>query len=410
MKIIASGNSNIGKKRKENEDAFLVDSTLNLFIVCDGVSGQNSGAEASKITTEMLKEEITSQFSIINKENVVKIVEKAIEKVNLHIHKIQINDPNKKGMATTLDLLLIVDNIALSAHVGDSRTYLLREKRIHLLTEDHSYVNEMMKLGRMSESEAQASKFKNVISRAVGLQETIKPEFLKMELSPGDQFLMCSDGLNKELDDQQIYDFMVNEINHLNMQALIDCALNNQGRDNVTVVSVYIEKQKEKVTNVAYDAIQKLNVLGKINLFKYLTYPELIKLLDIGELKEYKAGNTVIKEGDSGDDMFILIMGKVKIYRASQFITHREEGALIGEMGLIDSSPRSASVLAEETSTFIIFKKAKLFELMRVETKMATKIFWMLSMELNDKLRDTTSQLVATKSEATTADIHLPFV
>lgn len=409
MKVKASGMSDIGKKRKDNEDSLLIDTTMNLYIVCDGVSGQNSGKEASQITVKMIQNEISENFSNINRDNAHKFIEQAIEKVNFHIYNLQKNDPNKKGMATTLDLIFVVDNIAIQAHVGDSRTYLLRENRIHLLTEDHSYTNEMIKLGRMTEEEAQNSKYKSVISRAVGLQETIKPDFLKMELSPGDQFLLCSDGLNKELDDQDIYDFLINESTRFDMSQLIQKALSNQGRDNVTVLSVYIEKHKEK-TNIAYDVIQKLNVLGKINLFKYLTYPELIKLLEFGVVKEFAAGNSVIKEGDLSDDMYILIFGKVKVSRNGQFIAYREEGALLGEMGLIDSSPRSASVQAEETSTFVVFKKQKLFELMKAETKMAIKIFWMLCMELNDKLRDTTSQLVASKNEIKTADVNLPFV
>ena len=214
--IDAFGLTDVGRKRKHNEDAYALDETEGLFIVADGMGGHAAGEVAAKITVETIgefiaatrqKEEATWPFKYNHElhfnSNRLAI---AIEKANERVMSAVAAQPWLKGMGTTVVAGLLNEKILSLAHVGDSRAYLYRAGELTRLTDDHSWVHEQVSAGILTEEEAKTHPLKNVVTRALGGGPSVAPDLREMEFSRGDAFLFCSDGLTTMLSDEEIRD------------------------------------------------------------------------------------------------------------------------------------------------------------------------------------------------------------
>jgi serine/threonine protein phosphatase PrpC len=249
--IEAYGLTDVGRKRKHNEDAFTLDVTEGLFIVADGMGGHAAGEVASKITVETIgefiaatrqKEEATWPFKYnheldFNSNRLVVAIEKANERVMAAVAV----QPWLKGMGTTVVAGLLNEKILSLAHVGDSRAYLFRDGQLSRLTDDHSWVHEQVTAGILTEEEAKTHPLKNVVTRALGGGPSVSPDLQELVFSPGDRYLFCSDGLTTMVSDEEIRDnaATVREPQPF-CQKLVDLANEKGGVDNITVVVVDI--------------------------------------------------------------------------------------------------------------------------------------------------------------------------
>jgi protein phosphatase len=252
--IQAYGLTDVGRKRKHNEDAFALDVTEGLFIVADGMGGHAAGEVASKITVETIgefiaatrqKEEATWPFKYnheldFNSNRLAVAIEKANERVMAAVAA----QPWLKGMGTTVVAGLLNEKILSLAHVGDSRAYLFRDGQLSRLTDDHSWVHEQVTAGILTEEEAKTHPLKNVVTRALGGGPSVAPDLQELIFSPGDRYLFCSDGLTTMVGDDEICDnaATVREPQPL-CQKLVDLANEKGGVDNITVVVVDIVEQ-----------------------------------------------------------------------------------------------------------------------------------------------------------------------
>jgi PPM family protein phosphatase len=249
--IKAYGLTDVGRKRKHNEDAFASDVNEGLFIVADGMGGHAAGEVASKITVETIgefiaatrqKEEATWPFKYnheldFNSNRLAVAIEKANERVMAAVAA----QPWLKGMGTTVVAGLLNEKILSLAHVGDSRAYLLRDGQLSRLTDDHSWVHEQVTAGILTEEEAKTHPLKNVVTRALGGGPSVSPDLQELVFSPGDRYLFCSDGLTTMVGDEEILDIAaaVKDPQAL-CQQLVDMANEKGGVDNITVVVVDI--------------------------------------------------------------------------------------------------------------------------------------------------------------------------
>jgi serine/threonine protein phosphatase PrpC len=266
--IDAFGLTDVGKKRKHNEDAYALDETEGLFIVADGMGGHAAGEVAAKITVETIgefiaatrqKEEATWPFKYNHElhfnSNRLAI---AIEKANERVMSAVAAQPWLKGMGTTVVAGLLNEKILSLAHVGDSRAYLYRAGELTRLTDDHSWVHEQVSAGILTEEEAKTHPLKNVVTRALGGGPSVAPDLREMEFSRGDAFLFCSDGLTTMLSDEEIRDSIaVDETRTAEAlcQGLVDLANDKGGVDNITVVYVRIPG---RATLEKIDRVQKV--------------------------------------------------------------------------------------------------------------------------------------------------------
>ena len=238
--MISFGKSDKGRKRNINEDSYYFDSDRGVFIVADGMGGHLAGEEASKIAVDTI-----SKFLINASSNIESIIEKSITTTNNLIHSKSEMDQKFKGMGTTLTCAVFRNKKLFVGHVGDSRLYQFRDYTLHLLTDDHSKVWEFYKEGIITKDEARTHPYKNVITRAVGIKPEVHIDIFSVNsLMVGDMYLICSDGLNDMLNDDQITDILsLGETGiEQKVDLLIEQANKNGGKDNITVILFMMEK------------------------------------------------------------------------------------------------------------------------------------------------------------------------
>ena len=416
--------TDVGKKREHNEDSFLVDKKLSLFVVADGMGGHASGEVASQMAVHEFRKAVEAGHELVEKygkgdpavrpQDVLTLLESAVQSAGHAVYQKGQVEPEKRGMGTTTSALLIAGDRGFIAHVGDSRVYMLRAGQVVQLTEDHSLVNELIRRGRVTKEGFESSPYKaykNAVTRAVGVYETVQGDTLDFELLPGDQFLLCSDGLHAYLTDARIVDMLKGDDVKALPKKLVDMANAGGGHDNITAIVVRVEKQAGAVAGApaddrAEELARKVDVLRRMPLFRHLVYKEILRLLNVTSVKEFAPGEEIIKEGTAGDEMFVLLRGKIRLHKNDAFITHLEPGAHIGEMALIDRRhPRSASATAEERSRVLIITRKDFYEIIRKEPQLSTKLLWAFTQVLADRLRKTTAELSGARLEAGAEDL-----
>lgn len=232
--------TNIGKRRKVNQDYVYtseqpVGKLPNVFIVADGMGGHKAGDYASKVTVETMVEEIRRS----EEEAAPIVLEHAIQVANALIRKCAEESSDLEGMGTTVVAATCDEDVLLVANVGDSRLYIVNQKEIRQITRDHSLVEEMVRMGGIGREEARNHPDKNIITRAVGADDVVKPDFFTVRLNPGDMVLMCTDGLTNMLEDEEIR-MILEESRDIVEKAeeLVKAANEKGGRDNISVILV----------------------------------------------------------------------------------------------------------------------------------------------------------------------------
>jgi protein phosphatase len=246
-RILAAGTSDVGRKRTHNEDYFALVESEHLYLVADGMGGHSSGEVASQLAINTMSEffqatsadpEATWPYKMDKtrgyEEN--RLVT-GIKLANRRIYEAAQREQRLHGMGTTIVGLLCVHDQCLIGHVGDSRVYRVRANALEQLTEDHSLLNDYMKMKSMTQEEVENFPHKNVIVRALGMKETVKVDAILDSPQPGDTYLLCSDGLSGQISPEEMRDIVLrNKDLKAASQALVDRANENGGPDNITVL------------------------------------------------------------------------------------------------------------------------------------------------------------------------------
>ena len=410
--------TDVGKVRDHNEDNFLVDKKIGLFIVADGMGGHAAGEVASAIAVRTVHEEIKREKELLDDyaagatgaskvtpKDVVALLEHAVQRACSKIHEEARVDPAKRGMGTTLSALLVVGHQGFIAHVGDSRIYLARGARIQQVTEDHTVYNELIKRGKLTREQIEKVQQKNAITRAVGVYERVEVDTLVIELIAGDILVLASDGLHGYLETPEDLREPLSLEGDESVKALIALANERGGKDNITTLVVKVGEEGADDAARARRLALKRDVLANMPLFARLTERELLRVMQSVEVRAFADGATVIREGDKGDELFIVLEGKVRVSRGEQTLTHLGPGEHVGEMALIRSVPRSATVTAVGNAELIAIRRADFFEILRKEHEVAVKMLWQFLGVLADRLDQTNSQLHSAKRELAAEDI-----
>jgi serine/threonine protein phosphatase PrpC len=411
--------TDVGRQRDGNEDNYLVDPKHHLFVVADGMGGHAAGEVASQIAVHEVSRVVRENADLIERyakghdmsarQEILVMMEHAVQTACASIFNRGQTEPEKRGMGTTTSALLIAGDRGFIAHVGDSRIYLLRQGQVHQLTEDHSLLNELVRRGKIKREDIDGSpyaKYKNAVTRAVGAYESVEADTLDFEVLPGDNFLLCSDGMHHYLKDGDVPEILSAEDVGDAPKTLVALANAGGGHDNITAVVVRVEAGESKESAArASDLANRVDVLKRMPLFKHLTYKEIMRLLNVTVVKDYKAGDKIITEGTEADELFIILSGKVRLHKAEAFITFLQRGAHFGEMALVDRSPRSASATAEEASRALLLRRREFYEIIRKEPALATKLLWSFVQVLTERLRKTTAELSGARLEAQAIDL-----
>ncbi|NLO09205.1 MAG: Stp1/IreP family PP2C-type Ser/Thr phosphatase [Clostridiales bacterium] len=234
--------TDIGENRRVNQDYVFcevnaIGNLPNLFIVADGMGGHNAGDYASRFCVEFFTEYIKNS----DLESPIALIEEAIKVTNDKLYEKSIQQTDYEGMGTTLVVATICGNEMYVANIGDSRLYVI-SKEIRQITEDHSLVQAMVKTGELDRDEAKVHPNKNIITRALGTNETAQPDYFEVELDEGDIVLMCSDGLTNMLNDETIEQLVRENADDPKRasETLVKQANQQGGKDNITVIIVKV--------------------------------------------------------------------------------------------------------------------------------------------------------------------------
>ncbi|MEE0955714.1 MAG: Stp1/IreP family PP2C-type Ser/Thr phosphatase [Eubacterium sp.] len=235
MKVFSA--TDIGQKRQMNQDfVFATDQPVgnlpNLLVVADGMGGHNAGDFASRYGVSVLTETIRQDANF----NPVKILRKGVETANREVLMQSRRDPGMAGMGTTMVVCTIVGEYAYIANVGDSRLYLIANDQIKQITQDHSLIAEMVRMGELTPEQGANHPDKNIITRAVGTSEQVKVDFFDLRLEEGNKIVMCSDGLYNMVENSRICEIVRGSSAETAVRLLIDEANQNGGRDNIGVI------------------------------------------------------------------------------------------------------------------------------------------------------------------------------
>jgi len=408
----------VGRVRDGNEDSAYAGSRLAL--VADGMGGHAAGEVASALAVRTLHEEVKKEKDLIadyiskatgaskvTQRDIIALLEHAVQRACAKIHDEAQNDPNKRGMGTTLSAIMIVDHQGFIAHVGDSRIYLLRDGRIQQVTEDHTVFNELIKRGKLTREQIEKVAQKNAITRAIGVYEHVEPDTLVVDLLQGDRFLLCSDGLSGYFEDEpeQLGRFLAQPDQDIVVRQLIDWANEHGGKDNITSVVVTVGDASARDENRAKKLQLKREILARMPLFRPLNDREILRVLQVTDVIVYKPGEVVITEGEKGEELFIVLSGQLRVSRNGADVATLPQGAHVGEMALVRSQPRSATVTADGVSELMVIRRQEFFEILRKEHQLAVKLLWQFLGVLADRLADTSRELGAAKEELAMEDI-----
>jgi serine/threonine protein phosphatase PrpC len=239
MKFEASFLTDKGLRRESNQDACLINNELGLFIVADGMGGHSGGEVASSMAVEAVEEVMLSDDAKL-KDSRTMIV-KAYEEASRKIFDLAATErPELSGMGTTMVVAQLKGRTLYVGNVGDSRCYFFKKPYLWQITEDHSLINEQLRAGIMTPDQVRQFVGRNVITRSVGYERDVYPDIIERDVSPGEMFIICSDGLSSLVPDSQICEILNDNPTDKVVKACVEQALANGGDDNVTVLLLHI--------------------------------------------------------------------------------------------------------------------------------------------------------------------------
>jgi serine/threonine protein phosphatase PrpC len=263
LNIRSCGITDVGLKRDGNEDAFAVEDSLGLYIVADGMGGHLAGEVASRVAVEMINgafrkwiEEEASEQEIFGEPDaslslVGNYLLGAIRLANSVVYEMALEQKHYQGMGTTVAALFVTPTMIISANVGDSRIYLMRDGDLERLSRDHSLVGEQIEMGMMTEEEADSSSIKHVLTRNLGSSEDVEPDIFEIEPSDNDCFVLCSDGVTDLLNDGEILGLSMEASAPEDLcKKIIDTVLKRGAHDNTTIISLFLTDIKKRHVSV----------------------------------------------------------------------------------------------------------------------------------------------------------------
>jgi serine/threonine protein phosphatase PrpC len=398
--------TDVGRRRDHNEDAYLVDEALQLYIVADGMGGHACGEVASGLAVQAFQDFVHERCDVVWGFRdgspsipcwmVRRLLEDALHAACREVWRKAQETPEMRGMGTTLVALLVAGERGFIAHVGDSRAYLVREGQSVQLTRDHSVLNELLRRGEITEASANSTYagFKHALSRAVGVCEDVEVDTTDFEILPGDVFLLASDGLTGYVKGEELPP-LVDTLPHDALPgALVATANDRGGEDNITAVVVRVEPDAMDVAGDeqrSREFATKITAFRALPLFRHLDYGEMIRVLSVTDVAVMPQGEVVLREGQEGDAMYVVLSGRVVLDKQGARIAEFEGGAHFGEVSLVDKAPRSATATVVEEARLLRLKREHLYAFVQREPEIAVKLLWSFAETLGERLRTTTA-------------------
>ena len=404
MKVIGHAATDAGPQREINQDRVYVDNDFGLYIVCDGMGGHAAGDLAADMAIEKVcayLSEHRSELEDISPKSpsdtqVLSIVEDAVVAASKAVFDKAESERKFQGMGTTITLLLIRNNSGLLAHVGDSRLYLQRNNEFHQLTRDHTYVQEMIDRGGMTPEEARNSPYAHVLTRALGVLESIPVDTLRFELAPGDRMLLCSDGVYDAIDLENEVSGASADNTEEAVSFLIRRSCESNAQDNVGAVVVDIAAEaaeEEQAVAFGQEAQLKIETLQQVYMFRDLDLQSLVRVVDKCKVSALQSGDTVCRQGEEGQSLFIVLSGELQVAHEETNVATIGRGNHVGEMSILSGAPRSATVTAVSDCRLLELENSDFRLLVQEDPITGVNLLYRISQELCTRLRATNAMV-----------------
>jgi serine/threonine protein phosphatase PrpC len=426
MEIQFWAQTDVGRVREHNEDNFLVDKRLQLFVVCDGMGGHAAGEVASAVCVQAVREAVVEQRELVAqiganpddpmlRRQILQLLEHAVHSACARIYHMGQEDKSKLGMGTTCVLILLTQTRGFIAHVGDSRAYLVRRGQVHQMTEDHSLYNEMVRMGKIRPGEQVNLPNKNAVTRAVGVRETVEVDVLEFDTLAGDRFLLCSDGLSGYIkSEEQLLALLYGDELQAVAERCITHALEAGGRDNITAILIQVPETAEELMQ-SEELQVAVETIKSTPYFQYLAGRDIHSILELACIQEVEAGERVIDPSHAEIDLYIVMSGKLRRTLDGISMGSVTTGDHFGELAFLDGQLGELEVIAEQASVLLVIQRQPFMELLRRDAEMGVKLMWnflqiftfRLRQGLQDRfdLQHTRAQLEESSRTTTAVDV-----
>ncbi|MCI5064223.1 cyclic nucleotide-binding domain-containing protein [bacterium] len=396
--IVGKGFSVAGPVREENEDILLLENNLQLFLVADGMGGCQGGARASQLVADTvlshLGDNLEEDIQDCDFERWRGELQRGVTDASARIfHEASSGESECQGMGSTATALLLRDENGILAHVGDSRLYLFRGGVLHQLSTDHTVVNELLERGELTPNQAVGHPYAHVLTRAVGVHESVAVETLLFEVIIDDTFVLCSDGFTGLFaHEDELNVFLSQALNgDEDILSLVESRIEEvQADDNVTFAVLHACADEESLPaaeEYRREVSLKIELLSQLPLFRDIEMREIVTLVQGGYVHRLSAGEQILTEGETSEGgMYLILEGEVNISKEGISLEKLTQGAHFGEISLLLDIPRTATATACTEVTLLELKKEALSTFFQRSPKCGVDFLLAMSREFAERL------------------------
>jgi PPM family protein phosphatase len=404
MRLVSWGLSQAGSGRGHNEDAFVVEPERGFFFVADGMGSAKNGQMAAAMACDiigqrvkvLLEDGVARRNPDEAKERLMRRLQLVFNEASETVYRRAQSEPACRGIATTASLLQIVGPIGVIGHVGDSRVYLVRGGKTYKVTEDHTLAQQLVRSGQLQPEMVATFPHRNVLSRSLGHSPAVDVDSLVVDVLPGDYFVLCTDGLSDHLRGRDIAAVVTQYDPEHAAPRLAQIATERGADDDVTLVIVAVHGDVMRPNSLRTE--QKAALLGRVFLFKDLTFQEIIRVLAVVQEVRMNPGTALIRQGEKGDLIYFLVEGVATISRDGVRLGEVRAGDHFGELALVDDGLRHATVTAQTSCILLTLQKADFFQLVQSDHGLAIKLLWGLLQNLSGQIKDLSAELARART------------
>lgn len=410
---IASAATDLGNIRSQNDDGFVADDVHGVYAVADGTSGPG-GELACRLVLQAVADRAAKLSEMARsartgvkdpsflRRAVLDALSTLVSDVHADLLGIIHERPELRGAASTATIVVWDGRGIFVAHVGDCRVYLGHERELRQLTNDHTMIAELVRMGQMKPEEAAVHRLRGVVSRSVGESSVCRPDLLYVDVAPGDRLLLCSDGVTDYVDDATLLQTVRNGGD---AHSIVQAALVQGTADNATALVVSLPEPGVPTTSItpvvaAFDHTERLDLLAGLSFCRHLRQDELMTVLRYVHELQLLPGTVVFRQGDPGADVYLVATGKLEVEVDGQKVTTLQPGAHFGEIALVSGQPRSATVRAVVPTRLLRLSHEDFFDLSQRDQSVAVKILWSFAQTLAGRVTDLSKQLADWKSHS----------
>lgn len=388
--------SDPGRERSDNQDAYVADDDLGLYVVSDGMGGHAVGDVASSLAVASVRDYVVAHGGEAkDREQVLQLARRAVMQASQAVFDAAIAEPDNAGMGCTLTVLIIRDGYVVIAHVGDSRCYLQRGTDAWQLTTDHTVGAELTRADQSLEDSLDDTTYAGVLTRTVGTQPSVQPDTLDVDLLPGDRLVLCTDGFSDHVASPKwLAVRLQGEADDATVEDMVTHAKSAGAGSNLTVllIATYDDDEDAPGQRRYLEVSSRLRALSSVFLFNTLSVGPLSRLLRSCEVRALEAGETLVAQGETLEALVVVTEGCLELVRGDEEVGTLAPREYAGISALLCPRKARATLRARVASSALLLHRGSLVSLARVRPFLGINLLERLGKELSMSLDDSVAR------------------